>query len=89
MFLPVASKSTAVRANSGVWQHSKCSEAAACCQNTSSSFYLFVTSYADEMTWSSEQKEGEGTKTQTEETAMTAAFTRAFRAVDEEVVGSV
>ena len=41
------------------------------------------------MTWSSEQKEGEGAKAQTEETAMTAALIRAFRAVDEEVVGSV
>lgn len=38
------------------------------------------------MTWSSE---GEGGGPQTEEGAMTAALTRAFRAIDEEVIGSV
>lgn len=41
------------------------------------------------MTWSSEQKEGEEAGPQTEDAAMTAAITRAFRAIDEEVVGSV
>lgn len=41
------------------------------------------------MTWSSEQKEGREAGAQTEEAAMTAAITRAFRAIDEEVVGSV
>ena len=44
---------------------------------------------ADEMTWSSEQKEGEKAGAQTEEAAMAAALTRAFRAIDEEVIGSV
>lgn len=42
--------------------------------------------HAEEMTWSSEDEEG---GTQTEEAAMTAALTRAFRAIDEEVIGSV
>ena len=41
------------------------------------------------MTWSSEQKEGEMAGAQTEEAAMAAALTRAFRAIDEEVIGSV
>ena len=45
--------------------------------------------YADEMIWSSEQKAGEKAGAQTEEAAMTAALTRAFRAIDEEVIGSV
>ena len=41
---------------------------------------------ADEMTWSNEGEEG---GVQTEEAAMAAALTRAFRAIDEEVIGSV
>ena len=43
----------------------------------------------DEMTWSSEQKEFEKAGLLTEEAAVAAALTRAFRAVDEEVIGSV
>lgn len=45
--------------------------------------------YADEMTWGSDAAEGEEAEVQTEEGAVTAAFRRAFRAVDEEVTGSV
>ena len=41
------------------------------------------------MTRSSEQKEGEKVGPQTEEAAVAAALTRAFRAIDEEVIGTV
>lgn len=44
---------------------------------------------ADEMTWSSDAAEGEEAQVRTEEGAVAAALTRAFRAVDEEVTGSV
>ena len=44
---------------------------------------------ADEMTWSSDAAEGEEAEVRTEEGAVAAALTRAFRAVDEEVTGSV
>ena len=44
---------------------------------------------ADEMTWSSDAADGEEAEVRTEEGAVTAALRRAFRAVDEEVTGSV
>lgn len=43
----------------------------------------------DEITWSNEQKEGEKAGALSEEAAVSAALSRAFRAVDEEVIGSV
>lgn len=47
---------------------------------------VWLHAHADEMTWSSE---GGESGVQTEEGAMAAALTRAFRAIDEEVIGSV
>lgn len=41
------------------------------------------------MTWSGDAAEGEEAEVRTEEGAVTAAFKRAFRAVTEEVTGSV
>ena len=43
----------------------------------------------DEMTWSDEGKESTEAAERTEEAAVSNALKRAFRAVDEEVVGSV
>ena len=50
---------------------------------------MWLLANADEMTWSSDAAEGEEAEVRTEEGAVTAALTRAFRAVDEEVTGSV
>lgn len=63
-----------------------CLQATDTCVSRSVLTGVWLHAYADEMNWSSE---GEERGVQTEEAAMAAALTRAFRAIDEEVIGSV
>ena len=57
--------------------------------NTALQLCLITACHTDEMSWSHSVQGGEEAGSQTEEAAMTVALTRAFRAIDEEVIGSV